>query len=183
MRANSRYNLKFSGQSMIEVVIGLAITTLLAVALVTTSIYTQKTSRSAKNEAQASKLAQELIEQARIFRDRVPSGFAALPSSAGCYTLNSSGADPATWSFSSALSPCNSPPPVVVPSGAESVILDNVTFARWVQIPATTGIRRQLRVIVSWSDSGGTHYVTNETFLANWCGGQVVVSSTPCPSP
>lgn len=179
-------NLK-TGQSMIEVVIGLAITTMLAVALVATSIFTQKASRSAKNETQASKLAQQLIEQMRVYRDRVPSGFTTIPSS-GCYTLNApANADPVSWTFSSSFT-CPTIPLSSFPvTGAESIPLaisggDSITFNRWAQFSLPSATKKGVKVFVTWTDSSGIQMATNETILSNWCAGSVVPGG-PCTAP
>src|SRR3989338_9855914 len=82
------------GQSLIEVVIGAGISVILAIALISTSLIVQKTARAAKNNTQATKLAQETIEQLRVMRDR--KGFAAI-GVGDCRGLVATGIDPVTW--------------------------------------------------------------------------------------
>src|SRR3989344_6372827 len=86
------------GQSLIEVVVSLGVIVVLAVSLISTSLITQKTARTAKNNNAATKLTQESIEKIRVFRDR--KGFDVLTSDP-CLMLNSSDVDPVNWSLSS----------------------------------------------------------------------------------
>jgi len=60
----------YKGQTLIEVVVAVGVVVLLAVSLITTNLVTQKTSRSARNTTQATKLAQDYAEKIRIIRDR-----------------------------------------------------------------------------------------------------------------
>src|SRR3990172_11075319 len=89
-------NTFFGGQSLIEVVVSVGVAVLLAVSLITTSLITQKSSRSARNNSQATKLVQQTLEQLRVYRDRY--GFAALPNvpqpPPAWYCLNTPDYDP-----------------------------------------------------------------------------------------
>ncbi|MDO8487108.1 MAG: type II secretion system protein [Candidatus Curtissbacteria bacterium] len=171
MKANHK------GQSLIEVVVALAIVIMLAISLVATTLLVQKASKNARNSTQATKLVQQNIEQVRIFRDRNPGGFDALPSS-GCYRINTAGADPASWSLVS-LASCSSIPP----AGAEALSLNNTTFSRWLAFAAPTNTQKTLIVTVSWADSSGPQQVSNSTFLSKPCTGQIGAGggATPCP--
>ena len=147
-----------SGQSLVEVVVALGVVAALAVALVTTSLVTQRASRTAKNNTQASKLAQERIEEIRALRDR--KGFTELVNNTGaaCRKLVKPSSDPVTWSLSAA-SPCPEP-----------VVLDQTTFLRELVIsddsPSSPNIR-VVTVTVSWTDPGGQQKVSNVTKLSN----------------
>lgn len=173
-----KYNLS-CGQSLIEVVVGLAVATLLAIALISTTVYTSKLSRSAKNNTQASKLAQQTIEQWRIYRDRVSSGFSALPGS-GCVILDASAADPALWQKTS-LAACTPAPPNGVPNGAQKVTLDKVDFWRWAEFSTPTSAKKSLKVTIAWVESSGWISVTTQTFLSSVCTGQIGGGPSPCP--
>lgn len=162
------------GQSLVEVVVSLAVVILLAVSLVSTSIFVQKASKSAQNNTQASKLVQQNIEQIRIFRDRNANGFDALPSS-GCRVLVATDSNPANWSLSS-LASCDTPPP-----GAEVVALNNTTFNRWLSFASPNSNEKSVTVTVSWTDSSGLQSVANATFLSRPCTGQIGGSASPCP--
>lgn len=164
-----------SGQSMIEVVVGLGIATLLAVALISTTVYTEKLSRSAKNRTQATKLVQQAVEQLRGFRDSQTGGFANLPGAAGCYYDTNS--DPTTWVFSTAVFACSSAPPIVVPNPTEQITLDNVVYNRWVQFTSVSANEKNFTVYVAWQGGSGLEYVSNSSSLSNPCVGAV----SACP--
>lgn len=166
-----------AGQSLIEVVVALAIVIMLAISLVATTLLVQKASKTARDNTQATKLVQQNIEQVRVFRDRNASGFDGLPAS-GCYKLDSAGADPALWTLSS-LSSCVSIPP----SGAEVVTLNSTTFSRWLVFASPSGTKKTVTATVTWTDSSGTQQVANSTFLSKPCLGQIGAGggASPCP--
>ena len=157
------------GQSLIEVVIALAVVVALAISLVTASLITQKTSRSATSNTEATKLVQENIEQIRVFRDR--KGFSALTNSpaSGCtgggLVLVTTNSDPLQWTLSNSLST----PSVACP---ETKTLGQTNFSRKLTIsdPASAsliGKQKKVVVTVSWMDSSGTQSVSNDTVLSN----------------
>ena len=160
-----------SGQSLIEVVIGMAIATLLTVALVSVTIYTQKLSLSAKNNTQATKLVQQSIEEVRAIRDR--RGFDVLTSGT-CFKISKPTSDPSTWMLSSA-APC---PEIANPSH----LAGDPDFSRKIEILSGANLeRKQVVVTVTWTESSGTQTVTNSTFLSRICSGQVGSGASPCP--
>lgn len=161
-----------NGQSMIEVVVGIAVVVVLAISLITTTLITQKTASSAKNNSQATKLAQQSIEQVRIFRDR--KGFNLLPTTNGCYNLNVSDTNPSLWTFS-ALYDCTS-------GTAEPITLDNIIFSRKIQFAYVSSTQKNVVVTVTWTESAGQQSVVNTSLITSWCAGQIVAGS-PCPSP
>lgn len=157
----------FKGQSLIEVVIGMGIATLLTVALVSTAIYTQKLAKSAKNNAQASKLVQQSIEQVRTVRDR--NGFSAI-SANGCYKVDS-----ASWNLV-LLAGCSSPE-IANPSHPAG----DPDFLRTIAIAnGTNPDQKMVTVTAAWTDSSGNRTVTNTTFLSKPCTGSIGGAS-PCP--
>ena len=135
------------GLSLIEVMVSLAVLGLLAVALISTTLITQKGARAAKADAQATKLIQEYSEEIRIFRDR--KGFSSLANTnttqATC--INSSNfSNPESWVLTTAGCP-------------EQKTLDKVTFTRELSIADTQPLnvkRKQVTIKVTWNDSGGT---------------------------
>ncbi len=178
MKSNHRMNSKLlAGQSLIEVVVALAVVIMLAISLVATTLLVQKASKNASNNTQATKLVQQNIEQVRILRDRTTGGFDGLPA-AGCYTLNSAGADPASWTLAS-ISPCV----LVPPTGAEALSLNNTMFSRWLSFASPSGTKKTVTVTVSWSDSSGVQQVSNSTVISKPCTGQIGAGggATPCP--
>jgi|SRR3989344_1711601 len=146
-------------QSLIEVVIAMAVIVGLAVALVTTTLVVQKASRMAKNNTQATKLVQQNIEQVRVYRDRVLDGYNSIPSdSTNCFKILVSDPDPSKWDFSPSFS-CDSD------ANAELIRLDNTDFYRKIKIELS-GLTKIVTVSVSWIDSGGTQSVSNQTILS-----------------
>lgn len=146
------------GQSLIEVIVSVGIAVILAIALISAGLISSKTARSARNNTQATKLAEQTIEQIRVFRDR--QGFGALTVGT-CYTLNTSTSDPAGWSLSTASCPAGEP-----------ITLNNMIFSRVFSIAdVSTAVplaaKRLVTVTVSWSD-GSTQSVTNQTVFSQW---------------
>lgn len=146
------------GQSLVEVVVALGVVVILAIALVSTSLITQKTSRSAANTAQATKLVQQNIEQIRVFRDR--RGFGSLENS-NCWVLVATDPDSLNWRLANTA-------PNTCP---ESIILGQMTFNRSVRIEdGANANQKRIIVTVTWADSGGVQTVSNTTVLSNCVG-------------
>lgn len=177
MKASRRIIFNWKGQSLIEVVVALAVVIMLAISLVATTLLVQKASKNASDTTKATKLVQQNIEQVRIFRDRNVGGFDTLPAS-GCFRIDTSGADPASWNLVPLASCTPIPPP-----GAEVLVFNNTTFSRWLSFAAPTSTEKTLTVVVSWSDSSGIQQVSNSTFLSKPCKGQIGAGggATPCP--
>ena len=164
------------GQSLVEVIVALAVVVALAISLVTTSLLTQRTSRSASSNTLATKLVQENIEQVRIFRDRV--GFASLANNA-CWVLVATDADPSKWYLSNATSysPTPNPLPPSHTACPETKTLGQTNFTREINILDGTDPAKQKKIIVKvkWTDAAGAQMVTNDTVLSN-----CVSSTTSC---
>lgn len=146
-----------SGQSLVEVVVALGVVVVLAIALVGASLVTQRTSRSAANTTQATKLVQQNIEQIRVFRDR--RGFGSLANS-NCWVMVTSDPDPVNWRLANTA-------PNTCP---ESIILGQTTFNRSVRIEDALNAnanQKRITVTVTWADSGGVQTVSNTTVLSN----------------
>ena len=153
-----KINHRLPAQSLVEVIVAIGVSVILAVSLVTAVLITQKASRSALNNTQAAKLAQQNIEQTRIFRDR--NGFAAFPVDDTCYTLdNTFDSDPTNWSFVTSLCPVG-----------EKIPLYNMVFIRKIAIDTDNDNpnKKLITVTVSWNESGVNRTVTNDTFLTKW---------------
>ncbi len=152
--------LKFKiGLSLIEVVIALAVVVTLAVSLIATSLITQKSSVTARNNSQATKLVQQNIEQVRILRDRRGFNYLATITDSSCYTLNTSIADPVNWTLDSC-------------STGEAITFNNVVFTRKIALATIAANKKSITVTVTWTDSGGTQTVNNVTYLSDWEGAQ-----------
>ena len=158
-KPDTRYQIpdtRFFGQSLIEVVIAMAVIVGLAVALVTMTLVVQKASRSARNNTQATKLVQQNIEQVRVFRDR--KGYASIPDGGNCYILSSDDPDPLNWSFSASFD--------CLTESGQQITLDKTDFDRKIKIETDASIKK-VTVIVSWTDSGGIQSVSNQTILSS----------------
>lgn len=151
-------NFKF-GQSLMEVVVAMGLVVIAVVALVSTTIFTQKSARSANAQVQATKLAEETIEQMRVLRDR--KGYSAIFTGELCYMLDSSSTDLELWELAY---------PCITPEG-EEITVGNVQLLRKIEtseiITAGT-VKKQVKVTVSWQESGGTRKVENVTFFSNF---------------
>src|SRR3989344_7347794 len=160
-----------SGQSMIEVVVSIAVVVVLAISLITTTLITQKTASSAKNNSQATKMAQKAFEQVRIYRDR--RGFSSLPALDGCYNLvTNNNPDPSGWSFD----------PINCNTGvAEKITPDNIDFYRKIQFTNVPSSEKKIIVTVTWTESASQQSVVHTSLITSWCAGQIVPGS-PCPS-
>src|SRR3989344_5991526 len=150
-----------TGQSLVEVVVSIGIAVILAISLITTSLITQKSSRSARNNSQATKLVQQTLEQLRVFRDRT--GFSGLPSAPAttiCADFNIVDAsNPSTWTFASPAPAC--PYFELVP---------NTIFSRQIEFLNQGAEKRLITVTVSWDESGQTRSVKSQTILGLWQG-------------
>ncbi len=151
-----QYTVSRHGQSLLEVVVAIAIAAILAVSVVSTNLITQKTGKSAENNTRATKLVQQGIENIRIFRDRNPNGYAGLSiSPAGsCFILNTSGA-PKTWTLN-----------LNTPCTPEVIDLGDKKFFRKITINPDPSGQLIVTVTVNWDESGGTQEVKNETYLS-----------------
>ena len=145
-----------SGQSLVEVIIGVGVAVLLSVALITTSLITQKTARSARNRTQATKLAQEYIENIRIFRDR--NGYDKLVTDIGGKTevcINVGSVDYANWIKSCAID-------------GDVVALGKVNFRRKLEFTSPNASRLDVTATVKWDDTSGPQVVVAKTFITKW---------------
>lgn len=155
--------MKLKGQSLIEVLISLGLVVILAVALITASLITQKTARSARNDTQASKLAQENIEEVRVIADR--QGFSYLSGKAGstCWSIPKPDYSGADWANNLALN-----------GSCPSVNINGIDFTPKITL-TNSGANVQVQVVVSWTDSGGNQSVTDTTIISD-CKSKI------CPS-
>ncbi len=144
------------GQSLIEVIVSVGIAAILAVAIISASLVSNKTARTARSNAQATKLAEEYIEEIRVFRDR--QGYGAL-SNNSCYIINMPSSDPSSWTLTDG----GSCPQTLVEGG--------MNFTRQLAIADGTDLNTKLiTATVQWIDSGGTQTVTSHTILSLWQG-------------
>lgn len=143
-----------SGQSLIEVVIIMTIVVMAAIALLATSLFTQKTARSASYQVQATKLVEQSIEQLRIIRDRRGYGYFDHGSFDGFCSLDTSNPEPSSWLL-------------ICPGTAETIPFDKVTFTREIKVENQPN-QKKVTVTISWPESGATKTVSNVTFFSNF---------------
>lgn len=148
--------IKFSyyqaGQSLVETVVALGVIVLVISAMVSLGIVSLRATSSAKFAAIAKNLADEELELLRVYRDNVP------------------------WStFETAIGNCSittcyvslGPPISITSAITETVTSGGIDFTRWFTVDATADVI----YIVSnarWTDFGGEHTTTAETFFAPW---------------
>lgn len=161
MWSNSTGFKKQKGQSLIEVLVVLAITSIMLVALIMIILASLKNAQFAQNQTQATKLAQNTIDQIRILRDNNKNGtldtacFVELwntsthyCTTADCYyrltTLGDYLENKGTTSFKDSL------------GGG---------FSRQIKISQPIGTNIKLTVEVFWTDSSGEHSSNLETVL------------------
>jgi len=155
-------NAFFGGQSLVEVVVSVGIAVMLAISLITTSLITQKSARSARNNSQATKLVQQTLEQLRVFRDRNGFSVSTFPSvlAITCFTFATPDLNvPSAWTLTSGC------------STSQTVSLGTTIFTRKVEMinePLVTAEKRLITVTVSWDESGQTRSAKSQTFLSLW---------------
>lgn len=72
---------KNSGQSLVEVLVAMTVILMVIVGIIVATVYATRNSDFSKNQALATKLAQEKMEQVRSDRDQDPDAFFILSSS------------------------------------------------------------------------------------------------------
>ncbi|MBI4037895.1 hypothetical protein HY382_02525 [Candidatus Curtissbacteria bacterium] len=152
------------GQSMIEVVVGVGVAVLLGVSLITTTLITQRTARSARNNTQASKLVQGYTEKMRIIRDR--QGFDTLTAkvnsanNAACSYINDADTNITLWFLVSCPDPRGYP-----------LTLDKTTFYQKVKINGAlplSGDKVDFLIAVEWDEQGAAKKIESQAFLTRW---------------
>lgn len=175
-----------SGQAFLELVISLTLLTIIVLAITLATANGLKSSQFAKNQVQATKLAQEGIEKVRAIRDR---NYTVCGDSANPTSLNKFNS---LWTTPCAGSSCKYVlrPPVNGSSQTcggtvvvdpywiqytptpEAFVVNNYTFQRSVEItdsgsPSSMSVK-EVRVKVSWRDSSGDHSSDLVTILTNY---------------
>lgn len=179
-----------SGQSLIEVLIAFTVSVVIGMALVSAGLATQRASISARNKSQATKLAQQYLEEIRLMRDTggfpIPSHNANGSVQTYCWTIDtSSGTDPSAWQLirvhtnPNVCNLWNNPGQVV---GDEQVSLNNtVYYRRLVFTQITPNVSSKVTAKVMWAEGVNNRIVSAETTLTKWCEGAVTGVSGTCP--
>ncbi len=141
-----------SGQSLFELVVAIAISALMIVAMVSLAVNSIQNANFAKNKALASTYAQQAMEWLRGQRD---SGIDTFIDNVTMATGSSRCLNDLAWT----VAPCG--------SGAT---ITGTPFIRQVTFSVTTQNTKKVvkaDVTVSWKDSQGTHQVESATNLAD----------------
>jgi type II secretory pathway pseudopilin PulG len=157
---NVKYlKLNEKGQSLFEVVVAVGISAMILIAVASLAAGSVRNSSFSRNNAQATKFAQEEIEWLRGQRDAGWDGFIGNIASGGCFGSFSWGGScvinttfTRSASFVCSFLNINLPPPTVVSCGVGG---PNINI-----VDAT--------VIVSWSDAQGSHQVQSTTRFTDW---------------
>ena len=137
------------GQSLFEVIIAVGLSALILSGVVSLAATSVRNSSFTRNNAQATKYAQEAMEWLRGQRD---SGWTNLSS----------------HSDASGLFSClNTLPPSTWGSVCSGTITDTI-FVRDVTLTLVNSSRIDALVNVSWTDAQGTHNVESQTRFTNW---------------
>lgn len=164
------------GQSLIELVVVMAVGAIVIASLAFATIASLRSSQLAKNQAQATKLAQEGIEKVRAIRDRddnitasalfgspTPDKFSRLYTinmSSLCTNINPLDNDPCYFIFVSG-----------VPNQASDVSFETLQsglFERQIRIAdqsSTYGTEKHITLVVKWKDFSGDHQSQLTTVL------------------
>src|SRR3989344_4339735 len=178
--SNFKFQISNKGQSLAELIIVMAVAVVVVGALVFATIATTRNAQFAKNQAQATKLAQEGIEKVRIGRDR-NALFGSIPSSTAQSWAGTGAAGTDIWStqiyngcgnspnscYLKFASACSVAPTTcynlnwvasqtTFPNGAE----DLAPFKRVIilsDVASTYTVEKQVTVLVQWTDFAGSH--------------------------
>lgn len=140
-----------AGQTLIEVLLATSVTTLLLVVLLAVITKAIHNSQFSKNKAIASKYVEEGLEVARKTRDRAQTwedfyeNFAA-----GTYVLPQDG--------------------VFILSSCTDQTTANIEdlFTRCAVFKDDGDNKKQIEIIVYWTDGSGAHVTKSQTYLTNW---------------
>jgi len=134
---------KESGQSLVEMIVAIGVLVVVIVSLVSITTVSLQNASFSRDQSLATKYAQDGIAKIRSYRDQ--NTWPVF--TADCETVLSSVALPSPFSF-------NPAPDCYVPGTT-----DNCSSAEE---------KCEVKVVVSWADSKGTHNSEITTRLANW---------------
>lgn len=158
------------GQSLLEIVIALGLALIISTGLIITTVNGLKNSQFSKNQAQATKYAQEAIDQVRTIRDRDytvcgPSNIdrfsdlwpVGVCSVACSYNLKKSSTD--------GYCPGDKSSPIWLKDSSSPETIGN--FKRQILIDTFALNQKRVTVNVSWTDISGFHQSQLVTILAD----------------
>lgn len=166
--------MKQTGQTLIELVISIGLILIIITGVTILTVNGLKNSQFSRNQVQATKLAQEGIEKMRTIRDNSfticgwvgnatqppPNGLWGAGCPAGCRYLIKETAGTCNSTATSALWINYTPSTSTV----DTINIGGVNFKRSVTVTDTTDLNgvatafvKNIDVIVTWTDSSGTH--------------------------
>jgi len=143
-----------SGQSLFEIILALAITTLIIVAIVALTATSIRNTTFSKNKTLASRYSQEAMEWLRGERDTDFSAFKTRAFTSTLYCLPS-----LSWS------------PEIIGACTSGQEIANTPFRREISFSTTSiacGDLIEAGVKVYWTDSQGIHEVRSVTCFSDW---------------
>lgn len=189
--------LREKGQSLLEITISIGVAIIIIMALTVITITGLRNSQFAQDQVQATKYAQDWLEQVRVIRDRdgyvyINSGSSSTPTSwstsgwTGCGPVPGCSFTIGTFisgspSFCSTVLPSSTALPCLY-SPTSTQPISGTVFSRTITIrdcnakppppildpdPKCIGKQRKVTVVVSWSDASGMHDSQLSTILAN----------------
>ncbi len=142
------HNKNQSGQSFFEVVLALALVTIVLVALVTLAAVSIRSATFSKTKSLATSLSQQAIEWLRGQRDASWSDFTAKAATTNWCLSNLDWSRPGLCSSSGVVSQTQ------ITRQATLTIIDASTI--------------QADIKASWSDSQGSHQISTSTYFTKW---------------
>ena len=145
-----RNNLQFSkqsGQTLVELVVVLAIVGMIVTGIVSITAISVRNARFTKDQASASRYTQEAMEWIRQQRDTNWSTFSARSGRTYCMNF-------LYWDITN---PCTG-----------SQVVPNTTYIRTATLITLDASSIQVEVEVSWTDARGSHQSRMSTILTSW---------------
>ncbi len=175
--------MKQKGQTLIELIISVALILIIITGVTMLTVKGLQNSQFSRNQVQATKLAQEGIEKMRTIRDNsfticgwalsantvAPNGLWSAVCPSGCRYILQSSAGTCNSTATSTLWANYTASTTTV----ESIVVGGVTFQRYVVVTNGTDLAgsanvnvKNVDVIVSWTDSSGSHDSKVSTVLS-----------------
>lgn len=135
------------GQTLLELLVVLFVVGLIITGVVSVVTVSVRNARFSRDQAQASRFAQEAMEWVRQERDSDWTVFSSHIRTTYCMS---------TLSWNTA-TPCSA-----------SNIIPNTVFLRNVTLSTVDANTISVEVVVAWTDSAGTHQSRLSTYLTHW---------------
>ncbi len=158
-----------TGQTLLELIVVVAVSVIVVGAIVFATIASLRNASFSKNQAQATKLAQEGIEKIRSIRDRDENNKVVFNKGDGTYTSKFSDLWSIHFGCGASLNNCYFRYVSDVLRGSESTIFEDISpsFHRQILIEdqGDGTLQKQVTAIVKWTDFSGPHESRLTTIL------------------